>query len=161
MSMIGSYFQVDEATLESLRSDPSAFFGFLDGADNADFTSMDVDKAWHAIHFLLNGDAWEGDGPLYDAVMGGEELDDTDNGYGPARILTPDEVKEVNKALERIPPAELERRFNASAMKKSEIYPEIWDDDDGLEYVIVHYEQLREFYKNAAEAGNGMVLALT
>lgn len=161
MSMIGSYYQVDEATLESLRKDPSAFETFMDQESGADFTNMDVDKAWHAIHFLLTGTAYEGNGPLFNVIMGGEELDDTDNGYGPARILTPAEVKEVNKALEHIPPAELQKRFSAKKLKEADIYPEIWDDEDGLEYVITHYEQLRDFYKNAAEAGNGMVLALT
>jgi hypothetical protein len=70
--------------------------------------SLDIDKTWHIIHFLLNGDAWEGSGPLFDAVLGGSQLTDEDIGYGPARFISPAEVAATAHALRSISGEELE-----------------------------------------------------
>jgi hypothetical protein len=41
---------------------------------------LDVDKAWHGIHYLLTGTAWEGDPPLDFIVKGGSQVGDVDDG---------------------------------------------------------------------------------
>jgi hypothetical protein len=45
----------------------------------------EVDKAWHAIHFSLTGDPFEGRIPLNFLVTGGRSIGE-DLGYGPLRI---------------------------------------------------------------------------
>lgn len=59
--------------------------------DHPDCRHVDVDKAWHAIHFLLNDDSWQGVLPLFNVVLGGTRLAKT-MVYGPARYLLPVEV---------------------------------------------------------------------
>src|SRR5688500_16813482 len=59
----------------------------------------DLDKAWHGIHYLLTGTAWEGDPPLNFLVTGGREAGDEEDGYGPARTVTPAETGETASAL--------------------------------------------------------------
>ena len=119
-----------------------------------------IDKSWHGIHFLLTGSAWGGKPPLSNAVLGGQEFG-PDLGYGPARYLTPDQVREVAAALDEIINAILRGRFNPKAMTKAEIYS--WHEDEGeggLEYFLEYYAQVRAYFQQAARKGNGMLLGV-
>jgi len=122
----------------------------------------DLDKAWHGIHYLLTGTAWEGAEPLNFIVCGGKEVGNVDVGYGPARVLASDEVKKIADALGALDKNVLRERFNPGEMMSLEIYPDIWDrdpkDDDTLGYCIEYYDDLHRFLSDAA--GNSMGVAL-
>lgn len=124
-----------------------------------------LDKAWHAIHYLLTGTAWDGDPPLDLLVTGGTPVGDVDVGYGPARALTAAEVAEAHRALDGLSDEELRGRFDPAAMTDADIYPSIWDrapeEDDVLGYVMGHLAELRAFLARAAGAGMGAVISLS
>ncbi len=145
MSMIGNYRRTTQAKLDDLLAHPEQLSSFLYPEEDADDSShLDIDKTWHIIHFLLNGDTWEGAWPLVGVVLGGTEISDEDVGYGPARYLTPPEVKEVSSALTSIPADTLWSRFNADAVRRAEIYPEVWSGgSDDQSYVSDYYKQLQ------------------
>src|ERR1700691_2716073 len=116
MSMIGTFRRASDDRIEALLRDPGGITDFLnDDADAGDEEdargNFDVDKAWHGIHFLLTGTAWEGTPPLDFIVRGGQEVGDVHVGYGPARAFTSAEVRKIADALRPLSPAELERRF--------------------------------------------------
>jgi len=119
-----------------------------------------IDKSWHGIHFLLTGSARGGSPPLYYAVLGGREFG-MDFGYGPARYLTPDQVKEVAAALDGITKDSLRARFNPKAMTKANIYSWLEDEgEEGLEYFLYWYVEVRRYFLDAASKGNGMLLCV-
>lgn len=161
MGMVGCYAAVDAATLERLIADPDSLPGFLypeDGGGEPE-PYCDLDKAWHGIHFLLTGKADEGPDPLSLAVSGGESLGE-EVGYGPARYLTPSQVREVAAALSRISTPELRARFDPRAMEDAEIYPrEIWvrEGEEAFDYLLEAYVPWAAFYRAAAERGDGMI----
>ena len=121
---------------------------------DSEIQSTDLDKAWHGIHYLLTGTAYEGDGPISYLLTGGEAVGDIDVGYGPARALTPTEVEEFRKALAVTSPESLRSRFNPAEMKELGIHPDIWDrdpaEDDTLGYCLEYYKVLRDFVDNVA-----------
>lgn len=157
MSMIGNFLQVTPLELQALIDDPSAVEDFIYPEDEEHENCMDVDKAWHGIHFLLSGDPWGGNLPLANVVLGGTEIGD-DVGYGPARYITADDVRTVADAISDVTPQELAKRYDPSALKKHEIYPEIWDEGEGaVEYLTSWYQSLREYYLDAASKGNAML----
>ena len=163
MSMIGNVVAVLPEQLQSFIEDPELIEAFLypeDGDAEPDW-HVDLDKAWHAIHFTLNGKTWEGEGPLFLAVLGGEEVGE-DIGYGPARYLVPEHVKAVSAALSAVTPEVFGDQFNPSALAAAEIYPDVWDREggDGLEYVQPFYIALRNFYMAAAERGDAVLIYL-
>ena len=119
---------------------------------------MDLDKAWHGIHYMLTGDPWNGEPPLSWAVMGGTELGE-DTGYGPPRYLEPEQVSRVARALKEISPDEFSGRYDRETMKNADIYA-VGDDSDP-EYFTQYYLQLRDFYQDAASNGNGMIIFMT
>ena len=98
MSMIGNFLQVSPAELAELISDPSRVESVIYPNGEENENCIDVDKAWHGIHYLLAGDTWGGDPPLANVVLGGTAIGD-DVGYGPARYLTADEVRAIGDAL--------------------------------------------------------------
>jgi hypothetical protein len=125
--------------------------------------SVDLDKAWHGIHYLLTHTAWDGERPLNFLVGGGTPIGDIDVGYGPARAFRAIDVREAHGAIELLSNDVLMGRFDPSAMITKEIYPEIWQDsgeDDSSEYLVEYVDTLRGFLRETAHANLGMVVYL-
>lgn len=143
------------------KAAPDAPVVDLDLADD-ELVTGDLDKAWHGIHYLLTGTAWEGEPPLNLLVSGGPEVGSIDVGYGPARVLVSGMVKEAHDALEQVSDETLRSRFRPDDMMKLKIYPEIWDrdpsDDDTLGYLMDYVATLRGFLKEAVEEKRGIVV---
>lgn len=114
-----------------------------------------LDKAWHAIHFVLTGSAWAGEAPWAWAILGGTELGEDEDGNW--RHLPAEQVREVAQALSALPPDEFARRYDPQALADAQIYPDvIWlrDGDDAKQYVVDYYAQLSGFYAAAAQRGD-------
>ena len=166
MSMIGNFRALPDEELQALFANPArveqllyeSFFGGLNGNGN----ELDVDKSWHGLHFLLTGSAWEGTLPLNFIAAGGKEVGD-DLGYGPARGLTGNEVRQIDAALQALPPAELGQRFDADRMTELEIYPFGWtqDPDGEREYLLAFYTDLRGFVRRTAARGDALLVYLS
>jgi hypothetical protein len=192
MSMIGNFRSLSDEDVRALLEQPSrveqllygehAFpgtngevvssFGHgltppseADGCEQAgDGDELDVDKAWHGIHFLLTGTAWKGSFPLKlhrQRRQGGRRRR---RRYGPARALMSEDVRRLNAALEPFTSEELKRRFDSEQMTRLQIYPEIWDrdpeEDDSLAYLIEYYTDLRDFVRRTADRGHGLLVYL-
>lgn len=162
MSMIAHYRRLTMQQLAALQNAPESIAGFLyadDASGDSEEQSLDIDKSWHAIHFLLNGEAWEGDQPFFDVVLGGMPLGDVEIGYGPVRFLTPSEVQSVASVLTTITANDLRTRFDLDALAAAEIYPNVWEDEtEELDYLLPYYERLVRFFQAAAQRGEAMLL---
>jgi hypothetical protein len=127
--------------------------------------TTDLDKAWHGIHYLLTGTAWEGEPPGNFLVAGGRAVGDLDVGYGPARVLTSRETRAARDLLNNIEEDELRRRFNPEDMLAKEVYPDIWAadpaEDDPLGYLVEYARTLRGFLNQAVDKGLGILMYLT
>jgi hypothetical protein len=159
MSMIGNFRRLSEDELDSLVASPEGIVDFLNAECGAE-DQLDIDKTWHAIHYLLTGDSWGGEGPLANAVLGGVPLGEEDVGYGPARFIRSSQVTETSRALQAISSEQLWSRFDAKAMRKEQIYPEFEGGEDDREYVCTYFEDLKKFYAAAAANGDAMILYL-
>jgi len=174
MSMTLSLTTVRDRSIEKILADGELVLQYLgldedEAADDSpgeddEMIAMDLDKSWHAIHFLLTGSAWEGDGTLSFLLQGGTDVEGIDAGYGPPRLLTSEEVAEVSQALTAVSPEELRRRFDPEALQEADIYPNIWmrdpKEDDTLGYVLEYYDQLRNFIATANRKGMGLIVAM-
>jgi len=166
MSMNGNFKALSDEELDSLVADPSRveqllYASFFGGSSNG-HDDLEIDKAWHGIHFLLTGTAWGDSLPLSFIVAGGEEVGD-DLGYGPARALRSEDVLKIETALEPLTTEELRRRFDAGRMTELEIYPFGWsqDPDGELEYLLEFYTELRAFVGRTAERQYGLLVYLS
>jgi hypothetical protein len=126
---------------------------------------LDIEKAWHGLHYLLSGDAEETVPGAGEAVLGGVETGPT-LGYGPARLLGPERVAKVSSALSSLTREALRARFNPKAMSVAQVYPGGWEGDDGngneetAQWLLEAFEGVRDFYQAAASRGAGVLLYL-
>lgn len=128
--------------------------------ESDDDSSVDLDKAWHGIHWLLSGSPDPTDEVTSEVIFGGDPVGE-DLGYGPARLLAPERVKVVASALRDLPADELRQRVDLTAMSDAELYPDIWDETDVFdEYLAPSYDQLRSFYMDAADAEHAVIQTL-
>ena len=165
MSMMGNFRALPDEELQALFANPSRveqllYESLLGAAANGN--ELDVDKAWHGLHFLLTGTAWGGSFPLSFIVAGGEEVGD-DLGYGPARGLTSADVRTVDAALQPLAPDKLGQRFDAERMTELQIYPDGWshDPEGEREYLLDFYADLRAFVHRTAEQGHALLVYLS
>lgn len=165
-------FSLDD--LIALGDNPDAMGG--SGADilaafqkrEDDPSRVDLEKDWHALHFLLTGDSsmeteHRPDQPLHNVVMGGHEAN-FQTGYGPARWFAAGEVKAMAEALFKISVEDLRARFSADAFNAAEVYPRPrpggWDEGE-IEGVYDVFPKLVRFFDEAAAAEETVVVYAT
>lgn len=124
--------------------------------------TLDIEKAWHGLHFLFTGTADEGSEPACYMVKGGQELDDE----GVARGLRPQQVKRFADYLTSLTEADLDERYNPERMTALKIYPfDDWNqrsiDEEPRQWLHDVFRELRDFVKRAADAGDGLVIHIS
>jgi hypothetical protein len=164
MSMIGAVALIPEARVQALLAEPRGIYAAVDGAYNDPAAGfVDLDKAWHCLHYLLTGSAWEGDEPLNFLVKGGTPVGEEDVGYGPARIFRPLEVAAIADALAPLDPATLMLRFDARKLEQLEIYPGRFSElnlhsDYELGYFLGPFEELKKLTARGKAERTGMLV---
>lgn len=103
---------------------------------------------WHGVQYLLAGRAQGVRGPLAWFTTGGENVSRTP--AGPARYLSPEQVREWAAALAEEPPDELgDGVYDPPAMDRDGVYSGTWVRDakntDPLGTMRELYSYLREF----------------
>lgn len=125
---------------------------------------IDIDKAWHGLHFLFTGTAGERDEPGCFLLHGGEEIGNED--VGPARVLRPDQVSQFAAFLAELSHDELARRYNPTRMTALEIYPEvIWTrpataGESAFDYLLAAFEDLRNFVTVTSTRGDRLIVSI-
>lgn len=157
MIWVGYRRPVDEAT--ALVETEEGMLSLLE-SDTED-TLVDLDKAWHGIHWLLTRSPDATDDITSEAIFANRSVA-TDLDHGPAGLLDPERVRAVEAALAALPVAELASRVDLRAMAVADVYPNIWDESDVFdEYLAPAYDQLRAFYADAARAGDAVIQTIT
>jgi hypothetical protein len=122
-----------------------------------DGSELCLHKSWYCLHFLLTGKSWDPAEPsLGNAISGGSELPDRQGimGYGPARYLTPLQVREVASALASFPVEERVEAFDPEFAHKQKVYVPHHEKEELLYY----YGLLRDFYLDASRKNNAVLL---
>jgi Domain of unknown function (DUF1877) len=183
MGLVMGLITVRDATIERILADPPLVWKILApddpepyqearaayGAGAADHVELvegegehlHLDKAWHGIHYLLTGTAWEGAAPL-NLLLCGDEVGDIDVGYGQPRAVSAGTVAQAGQVLAALSDAAIRARFDPAAMMRADIYPGIWDrppsQDDSLGYLMSYVAQLRVYLARAAADGMGVIV---
>jgi hypothetical protein len=120
---------------------------------------LDIDKSWQAIHYLLTGGVEGGEPPLAWVVFGATKLQQGASVYGTTlRMLSPMQVSSVAEALKEMTSDELLSRATIKVMNTKGVYSVGGRADLERKYIREHYSKLREYYRNAAANGNGMLI---
>jgi hypothetical protein len=157
--MIGNLRPASDSEIERLLADPTEITRFLYGAGADGHERVVLNKAWHAIHFALTGSRLGGAEPLNFLVSEGTPVGEVDVGFGPARVLTSDQVRQIADALASIEPDDVAARVDQKKFDEEVIYPGNWQRNGiGVDYVVTNYRDMRALIGRLAEQGQGMVL---
>jgi hypothetical protein len=77
---------------------------------------VDLDKAWHGLHFLFTGASDGGDEPACYLLSGGEEVGEDEWGDPVARMLGPAQVRSFGGFLNELGRDTLTARFDPARM---------------------------------------------
>lgn len=123
----------------------------------------DIDKAWDGIVYLLTGKtSSDADSPLSRIIFSRQLVDKNQNlGSGPAHYLLPEEVAILNNQIAIIHTDELRPRFNPAEMKEIGVYPNAWDHEDALDYLVEYFETIQEVFSLAAERNEAIITFIT
>lgn len=157
MSMIGNYLLVDEEIIHGISSGEIDISYYLYNTEHEEDEYLDIDKSWHAIHFILCGSSAEGEIPFFNVVLGGTIINDEDVGYGPARYLTPVEIKEAYEVIKNIMEEDFRKKFDWNKLAESDIYPQ-FDSNDDVEYVWSYFTMVQSLFEKASQNGKYMLL---
>jgi Domain of unknown function (DUF1877) len=157
--MIGNLRAASDADIARLLANPAEITRFLYGSGADKCERLALNRSWHAIHYLLTGSRIGGDGPLSFLASEGTPVGDVDVGYGPARVLTSHQVRELASALIMIDPTAIRERVDLQRFDDEGIYPGKWGRNGyDADFVVSNYRALRDFVTHAAQQGDGLVL---
>ncbi len=164
MGMIMYLLRISKQELESYIDKPDLFLE--NRVDDA--YSMDIDKAWGGILYLLTGKAFAS-GSLEDEVDSLNRIffsaqffdEDMDVGYGPAHYLTPEQVAGINRKIASLTEADLKAHYDPEAMnKEKKLYPSLDWNEKIFDYLYFHFQALQSFFATAASKGEAIVTFL-
>ncbi len=159
MAMIGNLRPATDTEIKRLLAHPAEITRFLYGSGADDSERVVLNQAWHAIHFVLTGSRLGGDEPLNFLVTEGTPVGEVDVGYGPARVLSSQQVRQLAAALTAIHPEDVARRVDLKRFDDEAIYPGNWQRNGyGVDYVVTCYREMRDLISRAAERGHGLIL---
>ena len=164
MGMIMYLLRISKQELESYIDKPELFLE--NRVDDA--YSMDIDKAWGSILYLLTGKAFASGSPedevdsLNRIFFSAQFFDeDMDVGYGPAHYLTPEQVAGINRKIASLTEADLKSHYDPEAMNKEEkLYPSLDWNEKIFDYLYFHFQALQSFFATAASRGEAIVTYL-
>jgi hypothetical protein len=163
MGMVCGLVELGKDQIDELLADPENVFDYLDELEeNEEVRGVDLDKAWHGIHFLLTDSAWEGEEPLCYMVKGGEWVGREGED---ARVLSPDQIADWANALSTISADDMRKRYDPVAMARADIYPRIWgrvdEEQSNLEYLLCYYESLCSFLEQTKKENKWAIVSIT
>lgn len=167
MDMKAYYIEANENLIQSLktRSEEDRMDQIEIIQDLHKYRYYAMGKWWDALHFLLTGaTACE---PieyslLSEAVVGKELFDEDENAKYIAYITAKDLAK-VSASLDWLSVKEVMAAFSLEELKKNEIYPGDWNEENADEYkaeLANAFKTLRKFYQLMVEDGKGVVVCI-
>lgn len=150
--------------LAGLQSDPQAADHYLfdQGAYEAG-ELVDFDKAWHALHFMLTGEADETDHPLSLLPKDPERIG-TDNGFGGPWIFAPERIAGFHAELGKVSDDQIIQRFDPAAKLAANVYLADMFADEGeeaIDYIMQSVPALRTLVNRCANSGSGIIGIIT
>jgi len=138
------YFITAESYSSVLRGDIDGFSAGCEGI------MADLDKAWHAIHYLITGNT---DDCL---LSGGVQIPDVSEQF---EAYSPEAIRLLYEQLSTTTLQQLMRKFDPELFNAKDIYPSGWDDSR-RDYVEENLERFITTIRQAANAGKGIAVLL-
>lgn len=123
----------------------------LEALDFEETNSIDLDKAWHAISYLVSGK--EGDG----FFLGGTIIG---SGEEQCIVFSIEDVKSLCETMNADKQLAYLSKFNADAFNQKEIYPGTWDSWSRDGYLKPKLSEFACFLEEVTKSGNAVAVIM-
>lgn len=158
-----SLVQVAESELNGFLRNPDLLIQRLEGGlSYEEPASLDIDKSWDGLRYILSKAETENASVLSEAVFISQIIDEShDFGYGPAQYWRAKQVQVISNELERIEEGDLVSLADGNKMIEEGIYPGGWDDPEAMESLFDHFKKWRAFYLVAAKNSQAIIAIMS
>jgi len=128
-------------------------------SDLSQSMQIDLDKAWHGLHYLFTGTAGGETWPQGFLVGGGVALEDESEDV---HAIWPAQLVECRDFVHSLTEHDLRAEYDPHEMDELDIYPDIWlrEGDEALEYVLEYFQTLSAFLRDAVAENQGCVISI-
>jgi hypothetical protein len=114
--------------------------------------TVDLERDWDALHYLLTGSVAPGRGSIAFIKHGGQDVNHGAN----ERLFHPASVRRIHIALSKLPLKLCRQRFRRFARDEDDIYPGTWEvGEPGLLFDLI--KDLKTLIHKAARRGDCLV----
>ena len=161
MGMVAIFKILHDAELESITNDPDCAEEILfpEDVDDPFEGQYDIDKSWHAIHYLITGSSEPDGTPSGDAILGGRPVG-SDLGYGPARLVEPEHAKRIAESLRSINLEVAYENLDRSTANEADVYLGFDFSEDEKKHLARLFDVVRDLYSTAASNDRAILLYL-
>lgn len=145
MGLIAHLHQISRLQYEAAK------IGNADAFRNATASgrTIDLDKAWHAVHFLATGDT------SLMFLRSGEQVPDVSEH---CEVHSPEATADILQALAA--KSEMLNSFDPDVFNDLNIFPGSWDDAS-VEYIEQRLSELLVFLQEAADNKQGLLVTIS
>ena len=142
MGMSATVYLISEEAYQAAHD------GDLDSFDTSlDIDPIELDKAWHAIHYLITGDT------ELTLLKGGAEVVEEAYAHSPKLVAF------IWKKIQEKTLEEFAASFSFDDFNKQEIYPNGWDET-GYDYIENYLVSFLEFIELAVSRNEGLFIVI-
>ncbi len=158
MGMTAHFKILDSEEYARITANPDQIEDILfpEQLDNPFEGQLDLDKDWHAVHYLLTQKLEPDGSALGDAVVGGTKIG-PNLGYDQARLLSPDLVKRISLAMKDVDIGERYKGLDRSAADLSQVYGGFEFCAEEQRHLSDCAQHLESMYDQAASDGKAVL----
>ncbi len=164
MGMVMCLRLASPADVDRLKGAPDEIYDFVnDESAYKSGESLDFDKEWHAVHFLLTQSGGATDDALSLLIGNNSEIG-PDHGYGPAWLISAEKLAAFHDALARVSNTTLAESYDSAAMVADDVYiADVLHEEgeEALGFLLAHVDRLREFSARGKAVGSAVFGLLT
>ncbi len=159
MGITGTYIAIENFLLSQIINGEKSILEL----DPTQYQSLNIDKSWQAIHYLLCKDIENGKPPMgYVVPIRDDNELDCELDFE-AFYITAQQVKEATNFLNSLDDTVLENIYDFKSMQENAVYPLHGNEnemDTGFfyEYIYSYLIKLREYFNQTAEKGYAIIL---
>ena len=161
MGMTGNYVLLPEEMIQQIAEKKLDFFDITPPTE--DNMSLDIDKSWQAIHFLLCGDLDDGEPPLgYVVPLIDAQFFDSDFDFG-SFYLFHSQIKKAFAKIKEIDKESFRRLYDFPLLLEESIYPLTPEEseEEFFQYLYQNFEAIKGLYHQALETNSGLIFYIS
>lgn len=166
MGIIANYNYLSNKDLKELKtfySEENETFEETEEVNSDVKISLDLDKMWDALHFVLTGASSNEaikNNPLSEAILGVTSIEEVEEFLSYTEKVR---IQDIVSALGHFDMETAMETFSMKECQRANLYPNIWDDEEETDEIKEEltdcFYKLKDFYQKILEVnGNVMIM---